>query len=131
MAPERWREIEALYQAALERNEEEQRTLLAQAEPEVRREVEAMLANADAASLLNHNAWEIEQAQTGQRPLGAGLQIGQYTIESAIGAGGMGVVYGLRTLSSTGLSQSSFYPTNSRTQPHEAASSGKLRRRLL
>ncbi len=93
MAPERWREIEALYQAALERNEEEQRTLLAQAEPEVRREVEAMLANADAASLLNHNAWEIEQAQTGQRPLGAGLQIGQYTIESAIGAGGMGVVY--------------------------------------
>jgi serine/threonine protein kinase len=70
MSPERLREIEQLYLAAVNLQEEERATLLAQADPGVRAEVETRLA----------------------RP-GPGTQLRQYRIEAEIGAGGMGTVF--------------------------------------
>src|SRR5580704_14397965 len=73
MTPERQREIEQLYLAAIDLSGDERTALLAHATPEVRQNVEDML----------------EQ----RTPLEPGVQIGQYKIETAIGAGGMGTVY--------------------------------------
>ena len=44
MTPERFQHIEELYHAARERTAEERAALLAQVEPELRREVESLLA---------------------------------------------------------------------------------------
>ena len=44
MASERWRQIEELYQSALKLGAAERSALLAGADPELRREVEALLA---------------------------------------------------------------------------------------
>jgi Tol biopolymer transport system component/tRNA A-37 threonylcarbamoyl transferase component Bud32 len=73
MTPERQREIEQLYLAAIDLSGDERTALLAHATPEVRQNVEDML----------------EQ----RTPLEPGVQIGQYKIETAIGAGGMGTVF--------------------------------------
>ena len=43
MTPERWRQIEELYHSARERAAADRVALLAQADPQLRREVEAML----------------------------------------------------------------------------------------
>ena len=76
MTPERWCQIEQLYLAAMELDGKEREALLAREGPDVRQKVEAMLGQA-----------------AGSNPLGAGAQIGQYKIETAIGAGAMGTVF--------------------------------------
>jgi len=45
---QRWQKIEELYHAALETEAEKRATLLAQADPEVRREVESLLGQQTA-----------------------------------------------------------------------------------
>ena len=52
MTPERFQQIEELYHAARERTGEERAALLAQTDPELRREVESLLVSAPAA-----NSW--------------------------------------------------------------------------
>ena len=79
MTSEQRQEIEQLYRAAIELKGEALGTLLAQANPDVRREVEAMLAQPSGSNSLDH--------------IGPGVQLGQYTIEMPIGAGGMGTVF--------------------------------------
>ena len=81
MTPDHWRQIEELYRAAVDLAENERAALLAGASADVRHKVEAMLAQPDGSKLLD------------PPPLGSGTQVGQYRIESAIGAGGMGVVF--------------------------------------
>ena len=93
MTPERWRQIEELYLAAIDLREDERAALLAQASPDVRQEVEAMLAQPAGSKLLDHPAWESEPEPSAALPLGPGVQLGQYKIETAIGAGGMGTVF--------------------------------------
>lgn len=93
MTPERWRQIEELYQAAIELTGEDRAALLAQASPDVRREVEAMLAQPSRSNLFDRPVWEGEpQPPAAPLPL-PGVQLGQYRIEATIGAGGMGTVF--------------------------------------
>ena len=92
MAPERWRQIEELYLAALDLKEEERFALLASAGPEVRHQVEAMLAQPSRSNLLDRPAL-LNQLEPSAELLAPGAQLGQYKIEAAIGEGGMGVVF--------------------------------------
>jgi serine/threonine protein kinase len=97
---ERWRRIESIYHAALEREPEQRSKFLAEAcagEPNLRREVESLLAqNSNDAGPLDEPAWNVlttlfEGPQ--QSPLPSGTQLSAYTIASLLGAGGMGMVY--------------------------------------
>ena len=78
MASDRWRQIEELYQSALKLEPADRSVLLAGADPDLRREVEALLA---------------DPADSTVTQIAAGLQLGTYRIEAPIGEGGMGVVY--------------------------------------
>jgi len=49
MTPERWRVIDELYAAALALHGDERASLLSRADPEVRRAVEAMLAQGETS----------------------------------------------------------------------------------
>jgi len=87
MSPQRWRNLEELFHAALERKPEERGAFLEQAchdDADLRREIESLLAQ--GGSLLEHPAWELQQPKPGAR-------LGSYQIGARIGQGGMGVVY--------------------------------------
>jgi len=102
MNPERWRQIEGLYQAIWERDAAERAAILDEAcagDEELRREVESLLAAGEQAKesegFLNENALEVAaQAVAGDtaRSL-VGRKIGRYQILSLLGVGGMGEVY--------------------------------------
>src|SRR3984957_13800709 len=92
MTPEHWRQIEQLYLAALDLDEDERVVLLARASPEVRDKVEVMLAQPAGSKLLDPSGRALE-SEPSAAPLVSGAEVGQYRIESAIGAGGMGVVF--------------------------------------
>jgi hypothetical protein len=77
MTPERWRQIEELYHAAWERGPE----ALAQADPELRGEVERMLAQKAMDSPLDRPAAEMLLDSTVTQ-LAAGAQLGSYRIEA-------------------------------------------------
>lgn len=93
MSPEQWRQIEALYLAAVELHGAERDALLATAAPEVRIEVEQMLALPPGPNLLERPAWEGETESTAASPIGPGMELSHYSIETTIGAGAMGTVF--------------------------------------
>ena len=100
MTPDRWRQIEDLYAAARELDGKARASLLAEASPEMRRTVEAMLAQPSGSNLLDRAAWD-RASESNAAPVAApvtapGTTIGQYTIEARIGAGGMGTVFRAR-----------------------------------
>jgi eukaryotic-like serine/threonine-protein kinase len=107
MTPERWKKIEQLCNAALERDASQRAAFLLQAcqgDDELRREVESLLAQEKPADrFLESSDAEIAAKQLATGP-GAGdgadkligRRLGAYQIVSLVGAGGMGEVYRAR-----------------------------------
>jgi Tol biopolymer transport system component/predicted Ser/Thr protein kinase len=80
MTPERWRQIDALVQAVRGRTSAQREALLAAVDPELQREVEALLAQETATDSALTRA-------------GVGSQLGPHKLEASIGKGGMGEVF--------------------------------------
>src|SRR6202795_2733831 len=96
----RWRQIEDLYHAVLECEPAKRAALLARADPELRREVESLLAqDSSKTGALNRPAWagaiglSAADSTIVHRTQVAGRQIGNYLLQEQLGVGGMGIVF--------------------------------------
>ena len=85
MTPDRIRQIEELYHSARESSASGRAALLALADPELRREVESLLARQDQ-SLPPLDVQTMIQVQSGTR-------LGPYQVDTKLGEGGMGEVF--------------------------------------
>ncbi len=88
MTPDRSRQIEDLYNLALDRGE----SALADVDPELRREVQKRLAQNSGTEIIAGPAFE-PIADNTKTYVTAGSQIGPYKIEALLGQGGMGQVF--------------------------------------
>ena len=85
MTPERWQQVERLYQSAVGMDAPAQNAFLSEAcgaDADLRREVTSLLARASSAAAF------LEP----QDSLRAGDRFGSYEVEALIGSGGMGDV---------------------------------------
>jgi serine/threonine-protein kinase len=96
MTPERWGQIEEIFQAAVERAPEERAAFLDEAcagDPNLRQEVESLLAQDDQKTLLaTAISAAAESLSAGSQEM-IGQRIGPYRVTGLIGQGGMGMVY--------------------------------------
>src|SRR5258707_9814279 len=102
MTPERWRQIELLCNAALEREASQREAFLVQAcrgDDELRREVESLLAQEKPAegflkslgAEVGTEVWTKMQGGSGGQSM-IGRLLGSYEVVSLLGVGGMGEV---------------------------------------
>jgi Tol biopolymer transport system component/predicted Ser/Thr protein kinase len=99
MNPERWRQIDELFLAALEHDDEERAVFLDEAcgaDGSLRKEVESLIASHEqAGTFIERQAFEAAAPMLveDQDRLAAGQQIGHYEVIRLLGEGGMGEVY--------------------------------------
>jgi len=92
MTPERWRQLEGLYDSVKDLSTAERSARLKDVDPDLRFAVEAIFAQGDTA--VDHSAREVQGSllQT-VTSFSVGKRLGPYKIERKIGEGGMGEVY--------------------------------------
>src|SRR4029453_15241792 len=99
MKAERWKQVNDLFQSAIERVPKERTAFLYEAchgDEDLRREVESLLtSHCRAENFIESPAFEVAPELVTSARAGAllGKVIGHYRIESLIGVGGMGEVY--------------------------------------
>jgi len=99
ITPKRWRHLDELFQAAVELDPRQRPDFIAatcSGDPILREEIEALLrSDADDWSFLEEPALQLAAPFVAdeQPQLLSGDQLGDYTIQSLIGRGGMGEVY--------------------------------------
>src|ERR1044071_9161193 len=97
MTPERWQQIKAVLEEALERDPLERESYLDEAcagDPNLRSEVEALLdSHARSGDFIESPAYEVLADSLTQTGLVPGTNIGPYEIVRPLGSGGMGDIY--------------------------------------
>ncbi len=102
MSPDHFRQIDELYQTARKASASDRAVLLAQTDPELRREVELLLAQPTGGGFLDRPVIEnaphlvddsAATATVTVTELASGVRLGPYQIQSKLGEGGMGEVF--------------------------------------
>ena len=89
---ERWADLQALFEAAVEARPEDRESVLVRADPELRAEVRALLA-AEAEADQRLRSLVSEAAVDASTKGRLGQRVGPYRIEGELGHGGMGSVF--------------------------------------
>ena len=96
MTPERWRQVEQLFEEVLTREPESRAAFLAQAtgaDEEIRHAVETLLAQASAIASPDPSPSPYLSEAAPSTSLPEGFRLGPYEIAGVLGSGGMGKVY--------------------------------------
>jgi serine/threonine protein kinase len=96
MEPERWKRVEELFHAALERDPQTASAFLQQAcgdDAELLREVQSLLdSSRQSLGFARHAVVNLAREQTEALP-SVGKRVGPYMVQKKLGEGGMGAVY--------------------------------------